>query len=89
MAVLLPSPYLFLNEFSDHPDHIFKSALEHLGFSSLPAMPRAFWKVQPGDPFFVTHCLYLRGKKSPVYCQCSEECHGLGRSQRLWHQKVV
>lgn len=60
MAVLLPGPYLFLSEFSDHPDHIFKSALEHLGFSSLPAMPRAFWKVQPGDPFLsLTACTYV------------------------------
>lgn len=44
-------PYLFISEVLDHPYHIFKSALEHLDFSSLPEMPRAFWKVQPGDCF--------------------------------------
>lgn len=44
----------------DHPDYIFKPALQDLAFSSLPAMPRAFWKVQPGDPFLsLTACTYL------------------------------
>lgn len=60
VSVLLPGPYLFLSEFLDHPDHVFKSALEHLGFSSLSEMPRAFWKVQPGDPILsLAACTYV------------------------------
>lgn len=39
-----PAPRLFLSELLDHPDHIFKTTLEHIGFSSLPVMLRAFWK---------------------------------------------
>lgn len=60
MSVLLFGPYLFISEFLDYLVHIFKSALEHLGFSSLLAMARAFWKVQPGDPFLsLTACTYV------------------------------
>lgn len=80
MSVLLPGPHLFLNEFLDHLDHIFRTALEHIGFSSLPVMARAFWKHGlTWGPFFVTCYLYVRCNKSSMYCHCSEEFHGLGR----------
>lgn len=40
VSVLLPGPQLFLKEFLNHPDHIFKTTLEHIGFSSLSLMVR-------------------------------------------------
>lgn len=76
MSVLLPGPYLFISEFLDHPDHIFKSALEHF-LLSLQCQELS-GRFNLGS-LFVTHCLYLHGSKSSVYCQCSEECDGLRR----------
>jgi len=44
VPALLPGLHLFLNQLLDRPDHIFKTALEHIGFSSLPVVARACWK---------------------------------------------